>query len=829
MNETTLAIAEMIQALPVDMGRLFEQAPNPYVLLDSAFNIVGMNRAYLAATMRERSEILGRNMFEAFPSEPGSVSEKMLRKSLETVVRTAEMDHLPLIPYPIARRDGAYEERYWSATHTPIRGEDGALFILQHTIDVTELQRLRRRAESRDISVESGIMERAERVADQNLQLSQEREYLRSLFAVAPSFMAVLRGPNHVFDLANEAYLTIVGRSDIIGKPLVEALPEVVEQGFVDLLDRVFQTGEPFVADGARILLNRGPGGAGEIRYLDFVYQPILSGSKVVGIFVQGHDVTEQKVSQARLEELATTLEERVEARTQELAQVQAMLRQSQKMDAIGNLAGGIAHDFNNLLQVIQGSIQLVSKQVSDEKALKLLNNAMMAATRGGKLSSQLLAFGRRQPLEPKVINLARLVREMDGLLRRSIGEGVEVETVVSGGLWNTFADTTNVETALLNLAINARDAMNGQGKLTIELGNAYLDDEYTRKVFGVKSGQYVMLAVTDTGSGIPADMLEKVFDPFFTTKPEGKGTGLGLSMVYGFVKQSGGHINIYSEIGKGTTVRLYLPRTTAAETVVHAPNPSIVGGSETILVVEDDDAVRETAAELLRELGYKVLLARDGQSGLAVLESGVGFDLLFTDVVMPGKVKSTDLAQRVRAARPKTVVLFNSGYTENSIVHDGKLDTGVNFLSKPYTREQLARKVRQVLDERPLQPDPEPAKSRKSVLLCEDEPLIRMVATEMLADLGYDILEAATVGESRTAILNHDIDILICDLHLPDGSGLELAEEARTKLPKLPILFATGDHLDPPLPASAVLRKPYDERDLAKAIDGVLRASGAL
>jgi PAS domain S-box-containing protein len=815
-------------SLPLDMGKLFEHAPNPYVLLDSKFTIVGMNQAYLTATMRERTEILGRNMFDAFPSDPGSVSDQMLRKSLAAVVNTGEMDHLPLIPYPIARRDGSFEERFWSATHTPIIGENGQLYILQHTTDVTEIQRLRRRAESRDMSLESGIMDRAGKVAGQNLLLSKEREYLRTLFAQAPSFMAVLRGPQHIFDLANEAYLAIVGRPDIIGKALADALPEVVEQGFIDILDRVFRTREPFVADGARVILNRGPDGAGELRYLDFVYQPIKSGKRVEGIFVQGHDVTEQKVAQARLQELAATLEERVEARTQELAEVQAMLRQSQKMDAIGNLAGGIAHDFNNLLQVIQGSLQLTIDRLNDEKSLKLLDNAMMAATRGATLSSQLLAFGRRQPLEPKVINLGRLVGGMDGLLRRSIGEGVQVETVVADGLWNTLADATNVETALLNLAINARDAMAGNGKLTIELGNEDLDEIYTQKTFGVAPGQYVLLAVTDTGSGIAPETLEKVFDPFFTTKAEGKGTGLGLSMVYGFVKQSGGHIDIASEIGKGTTVRLYLPRATAVEDAVVAAEASISGGTETVLVVEDDDAVRETAAELLRGLGYQVLLARDGQGGLDILESGVHFDLLFTDVVMPGSVHSTALAQMVRDARPHVAVLFNSGYAENSIVHDGKLDSGLNFLSKPYTREQLARKVRQVLDERPPVPQPEKDGRRKKILLCEDEPFIRMVAAEMLAQLGYDVAETASVAESL-AVLADDIDILISDLQLPDGSGLNLAESARLKHPRLPIVFATGGAADPAIPASAVVTKPYDEKDLEKAIADAVRAASVL
>lgn len=818
------ATTEM-QAVPmpnIDLGKLFDEAPSPYVLLDSSFNIVGMNRAYLVATMRERAEIIGRNIFDAFPSEPGSISEEMLRRSLTTVVQTGEMDHLALIPYPIAGRDGTVEERFWSATHTPIRGDDGTLFILQNTVDVTELQRLRHRAEGRDIIMERAIMERAGKVAGQNLQLSKEREYLRTLFSQAPSFMAVLRGPQHIFDLANNAYLEIVGRADIFGKPLAEALPEIIGQGFIDILDRVFLTGEPYVADGARVILNRGPGGAGEIRYLNFVYQPILSGKKVDGIFVQGYDVTEQKLAQARLEDLTSTLEERVEARTQELARVQDMLRQSQKMDAIGNLAGGIAHDFNNLLQVIQGSLQLVSKRVTDEKSLRLLDNAMMAATRGAKLSSQLLAFGRRQPLEPKVINLSRLVRDLDDLLRRSIGEGIEIETIVSGGLWNTLADTTNVETALLNLAINARDAMAGHGKLTIELGNAYLDDEYTRKVFGVKPGQYVMLAVTDTGTGIPPEVLEKVFDPFFTTKAEGKGTGLGLSMVYGFVKQSGGHVNIYSEFGKGTTVRIYLPRAKAAEDELPTPSTAIVGGHETILVVEDDDAVRETAAELLRELGYHVLLARDGQSGVAILESGISFDLLFTDVVMPGPVKSTALAQMVETSRPNTAVLFNSGYTENSIVHDGKLDTGVNFLGKPYTREQLARKVRQVLDEKAANPVPQP-KTVSKVLLCEDEPLIRVFVADMLIDLGHTVVETGTVAQCL-ASLTRDIGILVCDLHLPDGNGLDLAEKARKMFPELPIIFATGGNIENPFTRSTVIRKPYDEKDLASAIERLMR-----
>jgi CheY-like chemotaxis protein len=317
-------------------------------------------------------------------------------------------------------------------------------------------------------------------------------------------------------------------------------------------------------------------------------------------------------------------------------------------------------------------------------------------------LASQLLAFGRRQPLAPRVISIGRLIRGIDDMLRRALGDGVEIETIISGGLWNTNVDAVQLENALLNLAINARDAMSGHGKLTIEAGNAFLDDEYATRHAEVSPGQYVMLAVTDTGCGIPADVLERVFEPFFTTKPEGQGTGLGLSMVYGFVKQSGGHIKIYSELGQGTTVRIYLPRARALEDVeTDIATGPLTGGTETVLVVEDDEDVRETVIDMLSELGYRVLKAKDAQSALAIVESGAPVDLLFTDVVMPGPLRSPELARKVQERLPGIAVLFTSGYTENAIVHGGRLDEGIELLSKPYTRESMARKIRHVLRKR--------------------------------------------------------------------------------------------------------------------------------
>jgi CheY-like chemotaxis protein len=296
-------------------------------------------------------------------------------------------------------------------------------------------------------------------------------------------------------------------------------------------------------------------------------------------------------------------------------------------------------------------------------------------------------------------VNIGRLVGGMEDLLRRSIGEGVEMETVVSPSLWNAFADPTQVENAVLNLAINARDAMDGIGKLTIEVRNSHLDHDYSQQNPGVDPGQYVMLAVSDTGSGMPPELIERVFEPFFTTKAEGKGSGLGLSMVYGFTKQSGGHVKIYSEVGEGTTVRLYLPRVHESEDV--AAGPELVeagGGSETILVVEDDAEVRTIATEMLRELGYKVLTAKDAASAVPILESGMKIDLLFTDVVMPGPIRSPELARKAKELIPGIAILFTSGYTENAIVHGGRLDPGVNLLTKPYSRQALAMRIRDAL-----------------------------------------------------------------------------------------------------------------------------------
>ena len=402
----------------------------------------------------------------------------------------------------------------------------------------------------------------------------------------------------------------------------------------------------------------------------------------------------------AALTELNSTLEDRVQTRTAQLLKAEEALRQSQKMEAIGNLTGGLAHDFNNLLQVIGGNLQLLKRDVlGNSAAEKRVKIALDGVSRSAKLSSQLLSFARRQPLAPKVINLGRFIRDMEDILRKAVGEGVTIETLTGVGLWNTLIDPGNLENALLNLSINARDAMDGQGRLIIEAANSYLDSDLADEPESVTRGQYVMIAVTDTGAGMPAEVIEHAFEPFFTTKPEGKGTGLGLSMVYGFVKQSGGHIRITSEIGRGTTIRLYLPRSTLSEDrLVEMEAIPTQGGSETILLAEDDEAVRETVVSMLSELGYRVLKANDAQSALSIIETGVPIDLLFTDVIMPGTLKSTELARKASKLIPHLPVLFTSGYTEDAFVDSGPPEDSFELLSKPYSREALARKLRHML-----------------------------------------------------------------------------------------------------------------------------------
>ncbi len=559
-------------------------------------------------------------------------------------------------------------------------------------------------------------------------------------------------------------------------------------------------------------------------------------------------DITERKrIEDEReqlvgaLSDLTDSLETRVGERTEELAaanraliaqieereRVEEALRQAQKVEAIGQLTGGVAHDFNNLLTIIIGNLETLQRHLAKgtldpARVNRAADSALRGAQRAAALTQRLLAFSRRQPLSPSPIDANKLIAHMSELLRRTLGEAIAIETVLAGGLWRTHADPNELESALLNLAINARDAMPEGGRLTIETANIYLDERYAARHAEVAPGQYVLVAMTDTGIGMEKEVLAQAFEPFFTTKEVGQGTGLGLSQVYGFVKQSGGHVKIYSEPGQGTTVKVYLPRLLAdrddGEPADQRDTPSVDERAQTIMVVEDDDDVRAHSVEILHELGYRVLEAPNAQVALEIMGRQPELALLFTDVGLPGGMNGRQLAEEARRRCPGLQVLYTTGYARNAIIHDGRLDPGVELITKPFSYPRLAAKLRDLLDADGRAP---------RVLVVEDEPFVRMAAVDALSDLGFRVEEAASATEAigKMRVLAGRIDAAIVDVGLSDRKGDVLAAELRAMSARLPIVMTSGyapqdvtgrfegDRL------VGFVGKPYDREALASAL----------
>jgi len=452
--------------------------------------------------------------------------------------------------------------------------------------------------------------------------------------------------------------------------------------------------------------------GDGRRAWLRLMAAPIRDeAGRVVAGVVACLDVDREKQAEAALHSLNATLEQRIAEAIAERGKVEAQLRQAQKMEAVGRLTGGVAHDFNNLLTVITGNLDMLRRKVEnagDPRLVRNVDNAVEGARRAAQLTHRLLAFSRQSPLQPEIVDLNRIVAGMSELLRRTIGEIIAIETVLAGGLWRTEADPNQLESAILNLAVNARDAMPEGGKLTLETANAYLDEAYSASTAGeVKPGQYVMVSVSDTGTGMTPDVKAKVFEPFFTTKPVGKGTGLGLAQVYGFARQSGGHAAIYSEPGQGTTVKLYFPRViraTGEETPAGlevALQRSVPAEGLTVLVVEDEEMVRDFSVSVLEDAGYRVLVAEDGAEALKLLEAHrQEVDLLFTDVVLTGSMDGRKVADEALKIRSDLKVLFTTGYTRNAIIHHGRLDEGVQLITKPFSAASLVERVGRMLDD---------------------------------------------------------------------------------------------------------------------------------
>ena len=501
-------------------------------------------------------------------------------------------------------------------------------------------------------------------------------------------------------------------------------------------------------------------------------------------------------------------------------------LRQSQKMEGVGQLTGGVAHDFNNLLTVIIGNLDALQRHLRDSptdpiRLRHAADNAMRGARRAEGLTQRLLAFSRQQPLDPKPVDVGRLISGMSDLLRRTLGEHVAIETALAGGLWLAHIDPNQLEVAIINLAVNARDAMPDGGRLTIETANVLLDEVYAAGQVEVLPGQYVLVAVSDTGIGMTPEVVTKAFDPFFTTKEIGHGTGLGLSQVYGFAKQSRGHVKIYSELGQGTTVKLYLPRWHAqagatADKEEEAPQLARGSANETILLVEDDADVRRYSCDALRELGYRVLEAETGAAALQLLDHHPEINLLFTDVGLPGGMNGRQLADAARARRGDLKILFTSGYARNAIVHGGRLDPGVELLVKPFTQAALATRLRNILDA---------GAGPQRILVVEDEFLIQMLATQYLEESGLkvEVAGSATEALNKLGLVPGGFDAVVLDLGLPDQTGDDLLREIRARYPSLPVVVASGRG-QPELPEGesrhlAFVPKPYDAGTLRTAL----------
>ena len=559
--------------------------------------------------------------------------------------------------------------------------------------------------------------------------------------------------------------------------------------------------------------------------------QPAKQRSLTVRVSHDGHDY---EVSRGEMADGGSVV--RCVDITEQLRD-EAALRQGQKMEAIGQLTGGMAHDFNNILQVIQANLDLMKRDVSGlPPVLNRLQSATGAAERGAGLTQQLLAFARRQPLEPQPTAIGHLVSSLAILLRQALGERVVPEFVIAKDTWNARIDPGQLENAILNLAINARDAMPDGGAVRIEVANATLDRRYASLHPDVTPGSYVLIDVSDTGLGMPADVVAHAFDPFFTTKQDGKGTGLGLSMVYGFVRQSNGHIRIDSAIGQGTSVKLFLPRT-----LDHVAEPEelpsgAAAGDERILVVEDNEDVRQAVVDMLSGWGYRVTAAENPDVAVGLIEKDPNFDMLFTDVVMPGAISVVELIAMVQRLRPSMAILLTSGYARDLIPQEYRDD--LPMIAKPYRSDDLSARIRAVLSSRrapAMKSEPSPTSAPvpgdgrpRRILLVEDEVVLRMSTTDMLERLDCFVSGVGS-GEQALEMLSRGaaFDLLLTDLGLPGMSGEELAAEVRTRFPGLPVVIASGyGRSSSQVEGVHFISKPYSSIDLQQALDHAARTA---
>ena len=652
------------------LSAVFDAVDTGLIVLDGGTNVVAWNAWFASASGIPSQDAAGRRLDEVFPGAVPPGLKSAIADALESGSSRLLTHSLHPLLLPLRTRSGG--QLVHNISVRPL-GTRPHLRCLVHIVDVT--------------------------VAVQREQVLRERQNARYDAVVNSAPDAILTfDAQGVIQLANPAAAREFGY----------ALRELVGLEMTVLLDTPEDWNELWtcILEGdvmhrpVEVTARRKDGSA------SFLEVSAARWQSDTRVFVTAilRDVNERRAAEETLRHLNQTLEERVEERTQELLRAEEQLRQAQKMEAVGQLTGGIAHDFNNLLAGIVGSLDLMQTRIAQgrtENVERYAKAAMSSAQRAAALTHRLLAFARRQPLDPKPVNANQLIASMEDLLRRTIGPLHALEIVTAGGLWTTLCDPNQLESAILNLAINARDAMPDGGKLIIETANGYLDDAYAAAQPELRSGQYVAICITDTGTGMPPDVIERVFEPFFTTKPLGQGTGLGLSMVYGFAKQSEGHVKIHSEVDQGTTIRIYLPRYRGAaqeepSEVSFAEAPRAEAG-ETVLVVEDEPVIRNLIIEVLQDLGYRALEASDGPAGLKILQSRQRIDLLVTDVGLPG-INGRQLADAARETRPELKVLFITGYAENATLANGFLDPGMEIFTKPFAVEALATRIRSMI-----------------------------------------------------------------------------------------------------------------------------------
>ncbi|MFZ1889368.1 MAG: response regulator [Candidatus Binataceae bacterium] len=791
-------------------------------LLDARGTIWEANDTALRAAGISRRDVHGRPVWEArwWQSSP-----EASRKLKDAVDRAAKGEFVRYDVDIIGRAGGA-EIITIDFNIKPVRDRYGEVqFLICEGRDVTEQRRLERevahqreelyRSARNEIevrkSVEGALRESEEtleaQIAQRTAEVRGKEARLRTIFETSYTYQGLLTLDGTLVD-ANATSLAGIEAilEDVAGKPFWDTPWFTNTPG---MSERVRET-IPVVAGGEgvrqEIYVNLPAGGW---RWFDFQMRPIRNDKgAVISILAEAVEVTGRR-------------------------QAEEALRQSQKMEAIGQLTGGVAHDFNNLLQVIIANLDGLLRHIpaGDETQLgvdarRYITGAMRGAERASSLTQRLLAFSRRQPLDPRPIDVNKLVAGMSDLLRRTLGETISIENVTANGLWRVHVDPNQLESAILNLAVNSRDAMPDGGNLTLETANAFLDEMYATGQEEVVPGQYVLISLTDTGCGMSREAVARAFEPFYTTKDVGHGTGLGLSQVYGFVKQSGGHVKIYTELGKGTTVKIYLPRLLATDDSLADAEPGIAAArgvaSETILVVEDDEDVRKHTREILHELGYRTLEAGTAHGALQILQAHPEIQLLFTDVGLPGGMNGRQLADRAKGLRADLKVLFTTGYARNAIVHGGRLDPGVQLITKPFTYAALASKVRALLDTR---------RGPMRILLVEDDFAIQEVVVEFLEGLGFKIETAASAAEAmdKLRLIGGAVQAAIIDFGLPGQKGDVLVAEIRTIYPSLPIVVASGygddmlrarfkdtDHI-------LFLRKPYNIEQLETALASVV------